>query len=173
MPPHLPRSRMPYRTVPRHPGARSKMGQQEPDHRRTEGGARHGRGTLLAHTSLGMEGRGEEDEGGWRDPHCHLRLLEPHRGTGGYLQLERTAQPKTLHRDMRGGTTARHPAHRPLLPRRGAQRRHPRLDVCQRVQDAFAGCRVPDVRRKALPTDFLTGTGTAMEGWRTAHSVPV
>ena len=120
-----------------------------------------------------MERRGAQDARGRRHARRHLRLLEPHRGGGEPLRLERTAQPAPLPRGVPRRGDARHPAHGPLVPRRGAQRRPARLALHQGLQDALARQRFPRFHRPPLPPDLHPGAGPSVERRRSGHRGPV
>ena len=67
---------------------------------------------------------------------------------------------------MQGRGLASGAAPRPVLPRRGAQRRHPRLDVHQGLQAKGREQGVSRLCGTSLPPDFHSGAGTPVEGRR-------
>ena len=105
------------------------LGPPQSHHRRPPRMPRHGRNTLLPHTGRRMGRRGAQDEAGRHHHRGNLRILEPHRGTGGPLPLGRPARPAPLPGGVPRRRDARGAAHWSLLSWRGAQRRHTRLAV--------------------------------------------
>ncbi len=115
--------------------------------------------------------RNPQDEGRRRECHLRLRDLDPSRRDPGPVRLDGSARPARLRPALRQTRHVFDRAHRPLGPRRGAQRRLARLGA-PGGPDPRERSRLSRLRPHLVRPDRRSAQRPALEGWRSRHRYP-